>query len=66
MEWMTQVGLLDLIDQDDFDDGVQWNVDFVCAHAVGAAVGRSVVAVAELLGVNVVVLREKWRWWRQI
>jgi hypothetical protein len=63
MEWMAQVGLLYLVDQDDFDDGVQWNVDFVCAHAVGAAVSWSVVTVTELLRVDVVVLGEK-RCWR--
>lgn len=36
-------------------------VDLVRAHAVGAAVGRPVVAVAELLGRNVIDLRERRR-----
>lgn len=37
------------------------NVDLVRAHAVGAAVGRPVVAVAELFGRNVIDLRERGR-----
>lgn len=58
MEWMAEVILLDFIDKDDLDDGVQWDVDLVRAHAVGSAVSGSVVAVAELIRVDVVVLRE--------
>jgi hypothetical protein len=56
MEWMTQIGLLDFINHNDFDDGIEWNVDFVCAHAVSAAISRTIVAVAELFGIYVVVL----------
>jgi hypothetical protein len=61
MEWMTQVRLLYFINQNDFDDGIQWNIHFVGAHTVGSAVGRSVVSVAELLWIDVVVLREERR-----
>lgn len=58
MEWMTEIVLLNLVDQNDFNDGVQWDIDFVGAHAVGATVWWPVVAIAELVGVDVVELRE--------
>lgn len=50
-----------LIDQHNLDDGVQRNVNLVRAHAVRAAVGRSIVAVAELLRIDLVVLRDERR-----
>lgn len=56
MEWMAQIGLLYFIDQNDFDNGIQWNIDFMCAHAIGSAVGWAVVTVTELLRIYVIVL----------
>lgn len=56
VEWMAQIGLLHFIDQNDFDDGIQRDVDFMRAHAVGSAIGWSIVTVAELLGIDVIVL----------
>lgn len=57
MEWMTQIGLLHFIDQNDFDNSVQWNIYFVCTHTVGTAVSRSIIAVAKLLWIDVIILR---------
>ena len=48
------------VDKNDLHDGIERNVDLVRAHAVGTAVGRPVVTVAELLRVNVVVLGQQW------
>lgn len=33
MEWMTKIILLNFINQDDFYDGVQRNIDHMRAHA---------------------------------
>lgn len=63
LQWVAEVILLDLVDQNDFDDGVQWNVDFVGAHAVRPAVWRPVVPVAELVRVDIVELGENRRRW---
>lgn len=52
---------LTLIDQHHLHDGVQRNVHLVRAHAVHLAVGRPIVAVAELLWRNVVQLRDHRR-----
>lgn len=54
---------LTFINQHNLNDCVQWDVNLVRAHAVGAALWWSVVTVAELFWVNVVVLRdERSRW----
>ena len=60
VERMTQVGLLDLVHEDDFHDGVQGDVHSVGAHAVLCAIRWSVVSIAELLRGYVFDLREKW------
>ena len=33
MERMTKIGLLNFIDEHNFNDGVEWNINFVSAHA---------------------------------
>lgn len=66
MKWMTEIVLLNFIDQNDFNDGVQWNIDFVGAHAVGATIWWSIVAITELVGVDVVELRENRGWWGNV
>lgn len=49
--------LLTLVDEHHLDHGVERDVDLVRAHAVGSAVGRLVVAVAELVRADVLDLR---------
>lgn len=61
VQWVAEVILLDLVDQNDFDDGVQRNVDLVGAHAVGPAVWRPVVTVTELVRIDIVELGENRR-----
>lgn len=61
VQWVAEVILLDLVNQNDFDDGVQWNVDFMGAHAVRSAVWWAVISVAELVRVDIVELRENRR-----
>lgn len=61
VERMAQVRLLDLVDEYDLYDGVQWDVHGVCAHAVLRAVRRTIVSVAELLRRNVLDLGQQRR-----
>jgi hypothetical protein len=51
---------LTFINQHDFHNSIEWDVYFVCAHAVGATVCRPVVTVTELFGWDVVDLRQRW------
>lgn len=51
---------LTFIDEYDFDDSVQRDVDLVRAFAVSTAVGRLVVTVAELFWRDILKLRD-WR-----
>lgn len=57
---MKALFTLTLIDEHHLHDSVQWNIDLVRAHAVGSAIRWAVVSVAELLGIDLVVLREEW------
>lgn len=65
-EFVTNPNRLTFIDQHHLDDCIQRNVHRMRAHAIGATVRRSIVAVAELLGRNVVHLRQHRRWRRYI
>lgn len=49
VERMAEVCLLDLIDEDHLDNGVQWDIDGVRAHTVLGTVRWTIVTVAELL-----------------
>lgn len=48
---------LTLVHQYDLDNRIEWYVDLMGAHAVGSTIGRSVVAIAELLRINFIILR---------
>lgn len=63
---MISLLTLTLIDEHNLHNGVQWNIDLVRAHAIGSAVRWAVVSVAELLGIDLVVLREERCRWGQV
>lgn len=47
---------LTFINEYNFNDSIQWDIDFVGAHAIGTAIGWTIVAVTELLRIDVIVL----------
>lgn len=44
----SECGLHTLVYENHLDDRVMWNVDLMCAHAIGAAISRSIITVTEL------------------
>lgn len=62
MEGVTEIGLLDFVNQDNLYDGIQRDVDGVGAHAVLGAVWWTVVTVAELLWWYVLDLGQQRGW----
>lgn len=60
MAWTERLQELTFVNQDDLHNCIEWDVYFVCAHAVGTTVCRSIVTITELFRWDVVNLRQWW------